>query len=111
LEAAGRQVLIAHDTGWYDAPTWEFLAGHPLDIVIVDCTNGSVDQRRGHMGCAALPEFRDRMRDQGSLAPGARVIATHFSHNGAWLHDELEDYLNPRGIEVAFDGMRLSLAT
>jgi hypothetical protein len=100
------RLLIAHDSGWYNESSWEFLAGKTLDLVLLDCTGGAREMRRGHMSCAVVREFRDRLREQGSLAPGARVIATHFSHNGGWLHDQLEAYLNPSGIEVAYDGMR-----
>ncbi len=99
------RLLIGHDTGWYEEPSWDFLRGKPLDVVLLDCTGGPQGTRRGHMSCAVVCEFRDRLREQGSLAPEARVIATHFSHNGGWLHEELEAYLTPRGIEVSYDGM------
>lgn len=104
------RLLVAHDTGMYEEPTWAFLKDRPIDLVLMDCTGGSQATRRNHMSCAGVCEFRDRLADQGSLAPGARAVATHFSHNGGWLHDELEAYLNPRGIEVACDGLRLPLA-
>jgi phosphoribosyl 1,2-cyclic phosphate phosphodiesterase len=93
--SAVRRVLVGHDTGWYEEPSWEFLAGTPLDAVLLDCTGGSLETRKGHMSCSVVCEFR--------------VIATHFSHNGEWLHDELEAYLNPRAVEVAHDGMRVDL--
>jgi phosphoribosyl 1,2-cyclic phosphate phosphodiesterase len=108
-QLSARRILIAHDTGWYEEPSWDFLSGKPLDVVLVDCTGGPQETRRGHMSCAVVCEFRDRLRGQGSLAPDARVIATHFSHNGGWLFEQLEAYLVPRGIEVAFDGLRIPL--
>lgn len=109
FEVDGRRLMIGHDTGWWAEPTWEFLTGKPLHVVLLDCTGGPLETRRNHMSCSVVCEVRDRLREQGSLAPDARVIATHFSHNGGWLHDELEAYLNPRGIEVAYDGMRVGL--
>jgi phosphoribosyl 1,2-cyclic phosphate phosphodiesterase len=103
------RVLIGHDSGWWEEPAWEFAAGKPIDVALLDCTGGPLETRRGHMSCSVVCEFRDRLRDLDALAPGARVIATHFSHNGGWLHHQLEAYLNPRGVEVAFDGMFVAL--
>jgi phosphoribosyl 1,2-cyclic phosphate phosphodiesterase len=109
FESGSHRLLIGHDSGWWEEPTWEFLKSVVLDVALLDCTGGPQETRRGHMSCTVVCEVRDRLREQGSLAPGARVIATHFSHNGGWLHDELEAYLNPRAIEVAYDGMRVEV--
>jgi phosphoribosyl 1,2-cyclic phosphate phosphodiesterase len=109
LEAGGRAALLGHDTGWYDAPTWEFLSGKPLDLLVLDCTYGPIDHDRGHLGCAAVVRARDEFARRGALAPDARCVATHFSHNGGWLHEELERFFAPHGILVAYDGLKLTL--
>ncbi len=109
LETGGRRGLIAHDTGWYSDDTWARLAERPLDLVLFDCTYGSEDAIRGHMGCAPVVRARDELAKRGGLASGATVVATHFSHNGGWLHEELLAFFAPHGIDVAFDGMRLDL--
>lgn len=109
LETGGRRLLIAHDTGWYPAETWLRLAERPLDVVLFDCTYGSEDSTRGHLGCAAVVRARDELGRRGGLAPSARVVATHFSHNGGWLHDRLTAFFEPYGIGVAYDGMRIPL--
>src|SRR5438067_5600245 len=67
IEAAGRRLLIAHDTGWYDEPSWEFLAAKPLDLLILDCTNGSIDEPPGHMDSAGICHFRTRLRESRAL--------------------------------------------
>lgn len=109
LERRGRSALLGHDTGWYDPPTWEFLSGKPLDVLVLDCTYGAEDNDRGHLGCPAVVRARDEMAKRGALAQDARVIATHFSHNGGWLHEELERFFAPHGIEVGWDGLRVEL--
>jgi phosphoribosyl 1,2-cyclic phosphate phosphodiesterase len=109
LEQDGRFALLGHDTGWYDEPTWEFLSHQPLHLVALDCTYGSEDRESGHMGCAGVVRAVDELAKRGALAADAVVIATHFSHNGGWLHEELERYFTPHGIRVAFDGMKVEL--
>lgn len=109
LEQAGRVALLGHDTGWYDEPTWEFLSQRPLNLVALDCTYGPRDHRGGHLGCEGVVAARDEFAMRGALAPNAQVIATHFSHNGGWLHEELERFFAPHGIFVAYDGLRVPL--
>jgi phosphoribosyl 1,2-cyclic phosphate phosphodiesterase len=109
VEVEGKRFLQAHDTGWWSEETWEFLKGRPLDVIAMDCTNGKIDNDRGHLGCAPVARAKEKLQGQGSLADGCRFIATHFSHNGGWLHDDLERFFAPHGIEVAYDGMRVPL--
>lgn len=107
LEEKGRFALLGHDTGWYDEPTWEFLSGKPLNLVVLDCTYGPEAHNRGHLGCPWVVRARDELAKRGALAPDARVVATHFSHNGGWLQEDLERFFRPHGIEVAFDGLKI----
>ncbi len=109
LEQAGRAALIAHDTGWYDEPTWEFLGHETLNLVALDCTYGLNDHERNHMGGLALVRARDELAKRGALASDARVVATHFSHNGGSLHEPMERFFVPYGIEVAWDGFSVEL--
>jgi phosphoribosyl 1,2-cyclic phosphate phosphodiesterase len=109
IEAQGRAALLGHDTGWYDAPTWEFLSDKPLDLLILDCTYGAEDHDKGHLGCPAVVRARDTFAQRGALASDARCIATHFSHNGGWLYADLERFFTPHGIEVAWDGLSVTL--
>ena len=109
IQVNGKTLLQGNDTGWYDEPTWEFLKGYQLDIVILDSTSGKLDAKTGHLGCSWVVNAKGRLEKQGSLASGCRFIATHFSHNGGWLHEELEAYFAPHGIEVAYDGLSIPL--
>ena len=109
IEAGGRAALFGHDTGWYAESTWGFLESKPLNVVVLDCTYGSRNHDRGHLGCADVVRARDELARRGSLAPNARVFATHFSHNGGWLHEDLERFLTPHDVAVAFDGLRITL--
>lgn len=102
-------ILFGNDTGWFPAETWDFLGGQELKVVLLDSTSGRIPSREGHMGAAVVVEARDMLEKIGALAPGAVVVANHFSHNGGMLHEELEEFFAPHGIQVAYDGMMLEL--
>jgi len=107
--------LQAFDTGWYSEETWRELrkvaSKKPLDLVIMDCTNGKINggKQGGHLGIKMVVEMKEKLLAQGNLKSNCRFIATHFSHGGALLHQELRKILSPEGIEVAFDGMETFL--
>jgi len=106
FESDGKTYLQANDTGYFPEATWTWLQGRVLDAISLDCTNGRLGGYDSHLGVDGVIDVVERLRKQGQLAPSARAIATHFSHNGGLLHHELEAALNPHGIEVAYDGMR-----
>jgi phosphoribosyl 1,2-cyclic phosphate phosphodiesterase len=109
LRCGGKSVLIGNDTGWWPEKTWEFLSDFTLDVVVLDCTGGPLDYRQGHLGIEGVKAAKEELTKQGSLAPDCRFIANHFSHNGGWLHAELEAVLAEADIETGYDGMAVEL--
>lgn len=102
-----RTLLIGNDTGWYSPQTWDFLSGVRLSTLIFDCTMGRTRACAGHHNCTAVVEATEELRKRGALLPDVRVIATHFSHNGGWLHEELVKFFDQYEIDPAFDGLRV----
>ncbi|MGI6384113.1 MAG: MBL fold metallo-hydrolase [bacterium] len=100
----GHNVLYGHDTGWYPEDTWRVLERYKFDLLILDCTNGRIEEESYHLGVKGLIKVRDKLRETGSLNEKCKCVATHFSHNGGLLQAELENILLPEGIEVAYDG-------
>ena len=111
LQRGGKNILIGNDTGWWAEESWELVRQFKLDAAILECTYGHLDPdaTAHHLGVDAMVRMRDRLADEGTLKPGARVVANHFSHNGMTLHEELCAYLLPHGIGVGYDGMILDL--
>jgi phosphoribosyl 1,2-cyclic phosphate phosphodiesterase len=115
----GRQVVIGNDTGWWRPEVWDFLAQQQLHVVVMDCTSGPLgtgprDVAKSwvgshHLNCEWVVEVRDELARRGALAPDCRFVANHFSHNGGWLHHQLEAYFVPRGILVGFDGLEIEV--
>jgi len=109
LEREGRTLLQGNDTGWWPEESWEFLAGQTLDIAIIECTYGPKPGGKHHLGVHEVLEVRDQLAKLGALASDCRIVTTHFSHNGGWLHEQLCEFFEPEGIEVGYDGMKLIL--
>ncbi len=104
--AGGKGLLQAFDTGWYPDDTWDALSGLMLDVAIIECTAGKLDEPpTAHLNVEAVISMKEELIERRALRPEARVIASHFSHIGGMLHEELEEALAPAGIEVAYDGM------
>lgn len=102
-------LLIANDTGWFPDESWDLLKTFSFDAVVLDCCYMHWDQRNGHLGGDSFIGCFEELRKQGSLKENALLVANHFSHNPNLSHQELCDWLNPRGIEVGFDGMEIEL--
>lgn len=103
-------IFYANDSGWFPEKTWEQLANWQFDLVLFDCTCGPHSGGEGcHMGIPEALKAQGRLSNMGSLKPGARAIATHFSHNGGLLHEQLVETLVSHGFEVAYDGLIIQL--
>jgi len=104
--ADGKSVFWGHDSGIYPDATVEALAAEGrVDMAVFDCTyGGQPSSNRGHLGVDGVVREAERLRGAGVVDARTVLIATHFSHNGGLLHEELVEAFLPHGIRVAFDG-------
>lgn len=110
LKLYGKCVLIGYDTGIFPEATWDKLRQLKVDVAILDCTNGDItSENKYHMGIDGVLQTKSRLQSIGSTNDETIFVATHFSHNGGLLHQELCEKLQPKGFVVAFDGMRLKI--
>lgn len=119
LTVGGRSALIGNDTGWWQPEVWDWLSGQQLHVVVMDTTSGPLDRNADgtpmtwvgthHLSCRGVVAVRDELARRGALAADCQFVANHFSHNGGWLHDDLERFFTPEGIAVGFDGMGLEV--
>jgi phosphoribosyl 1,2-cyclic phosphate phosphodiesterase len=111
VKRGDKKVLICNDTGWMCDETWQSLAGAEVDMALIDSTCGIVrpDVRNGHMGVNTVKAVVAELKKIKAVKDSARIIATHFSHNGGGNHADYEAVYNPDGIEVAYDGMIVEL--
>ena len=111
ISRGGRKIFICNDTGFLPEESLQAAAGQQADLVFIDSTMGlkHPDHQINHLGVNAVVKLRDRLLEIGALKKDAVVIANHFSHNGKPLQSDLEAFFNPKGIQVAYDGMTLEL--
>jgi phosphoribosyl 1,2-cyclic phosphate phosphodiesterase len=100
--------LYATDTGSFPVETWQALHGRSFDVIILEETMGYGTYSQ-HIGFESFLEHAQRMRAEGMLRPGGRLIAQHMSHSGNPVHEKVEAVLCPHGIEVAYDGMIVNI--
>jgi len=108
FERSGKRLLYATDTGIWPEKTFEFLASTPLDLLVIECTDGiCAPEYVGHLNIKQCVEVVERLRKQGTLRPESRVYTTHHSSRGHARHCDLERLLHPHRIEPGYDGLRL----
>lgn len=111
IEDTDSAFLYGLDTYWPDGGVTEYLVSHgkKVDIACLDCTRGLEEADEGrHMNVDMVIRLTDLLRKKGVFTDRTKVIATHFSHNGKALCGDLEARLNPHGIAVAYDGMKVA---
>lgn len=107
FEVNGKTILHGYDSGWFPEETWDALKQHTLDLAILDCTNGKMPEMRYHMGVDGVLKTKEYMLSEGIADKDTVFIATHFSHNGGLLHEELVFRFQPHNVQVAFDGLEI----
>ncbi len=110
LSKGRRKVLLAFDTGWYRDRSWEALGGWQFDVVIMECTNGLLDDPDAeHLSVEGVRRMRAELLRRECIGKSTLFLAVHFSHNGCPLHEELERLLEPHGIRPAYDGLTVDI--
>ena len=106
-----KYLMVANDTGYFFDENWEYLAkmNIKLSVVFNDCTNCGYDRERNHMSGKFVIDTRNRLAELGLVDENTRYFVNHFSHNGHMTHSQLEEYFNPHGIGVCFDGLEVNL--
>jgi hypothetical protein len=79
-----------------------------FDVIILEETmgDGKYDQ---HLGFDSFLAQASRMRAEGMLRPGGRLVAHQMSHSGNPTHEKVEAILGLHGVEVAYDGLDIRL--
>ncbi|MEM1582513.1 MAG: MBL fold metallo-hydrolase [Candidatus Bathyarchaeia archaeon] len=109
FESSSKTILYGHDSGWFPEEAWKRLEDYRLDLVILDCTTGASSSRRYHMGLEEVIDVKRHMTSKNIADKDTIFVATHFSHNGRLLHEQLISKLVPEGIKVAYDGLTIEL--
>jgi phosphoribosyl 1,2-cyclic phosphate phosphodiesterase len=107
VEAGGRAIFYGTDTAALPEDTWRAFHRHRLrfDVVVLDHTYGPHASGGGHMNARQVIEHAARLRAEGLLAEGGRVLATHLSPETVPPHPDLAAFAAEHGYEAAYDGL------
>lgn len=111
VEEGKRAFLYATDTLRLTERAWTLFHARGLvfDAVAIDHTYGPGTPGGGHLCADEVIAEVARLRAEGVLKPEGRAFATHISHEGMPLHDELSEFAAAHGYEVAWDGMAVEV--
>ena len=109
VEKDGKALLYGNDTGIFPESTWAHIANRRLSLVSLDCTTGKFPEGSNHMGVEDVLTVKRRLVEMGCADEQTQFVATHFSHNGHMLHEELVSFFEPHGVLVAYDGMSIEV--
>lgn len=113
VDSEGVSAYYLHDSGYYLPEVWEYFKRQkPADLISFDATHGGIPTGKhwGHMGAHEILEVAEEMRKTGLIDEKTICVMNHFSHNGQFLHEELEALANSAGLLVSYDGMTLDLS-
>lgn len=100
IEAGGRSLLYATDTGPWRPDALELLAGWRFDLVLLEQTFGDAELAGdGHHTLTTFADAVDDLRRLDAVGAATRVVATHLSHSNPLLA-ELTTRLADIGAEV-----------
>ena len=113
-ERPANALLYATDTGPFHPEAWEVLGGLRAEgirfgAVVIEGTSGAreTSAEGGHMNLARCAEHHRLLRERSLTAESCAHLATHFSPNGAPLHEETDALLAPHGVRAAYDGLAI----
>ncbi len=103
------ETVLFYGTDTNDLPeeTWDGFhkIGVQFNILILDHTYGPNISSGGHLSADKFISHINRMRKENLLTEQARIIATHISHEGNPVHEELEKFASKNGYEIGYDGL------
>lgn len=106
----GFTFFIGTDSAVFREETWRKLSAFRFDLMIIDATAGRLDiENGGHMNAHQALATVGRLRKEGIARKSARILTNHFAHCAGMLHEDLEKFFLPHGIEPAYDGMCIPL--
>lgn len=114
--ADGRRLLYALDTGHYERESMDYLRGRALDLLVIECTFGSMDRGDtpySHLDLRSVLHLCSEFYGQGTLTDRSRVYLTHINQVQSYTHEELEAICAEKSRELpytitpAYDGMRI----
>ena len=109
IKQGNKSLLYATDTSEITDIALKELNGEKIDCIFLDESFGIRDYMFSHLNLEGFKEYIIKLKENNLLNEDCLVYATHLTHDGNPLHDELEQILNKCGYRVAYDGLEFQL--
>ena len=105
----GKELYYGLDGTWFTTSEWLVLKKHKCDLMVFDCTIGSKKDARvfEHNNVSMVRMMAKQVRKKDVLAPGGKIVASHFSRKLMPSHFNTKLWLGLFGIKAAEDGMEI----
>ncbi|MBA7527966.1 hypothetical protein ES705_20148 [subsurface metagenome] len=80
-----------------------------FDVFILDHTYGIGFQSTDHLSAKDFIEHVNLIKRNNLLKKTGKIFASHISHEGIMLHDELQKFAEKNGYNIAYDGLQIKI--
>ena len=105
----GKTLLYATDTQMITDIAVKELQGEKIDCIFLDESFGVQEYTFSHLNIKAFDEYISTLKQNDLLTQNCLVYATHITHDGNPVHEELETLLAVYGYKPAYDGLEFEL--
>ena len=109
VKSEGKTLLYATDTPQITNQAIQELVGEKIDCIFLDESFGTNDYMFAHLNIKGFCEYIDILKTNNLLSENCRVYATHLTHDGNPLHNDLQKIFDEYGYFVSYDGMEIEL--
>ena len=104
-----RNIMYGTDLLRISESVWNTLKALRLDLIILDHTYGAGYNAGGHLDAGQVTDIILRMKAEKIIDENSLVYATHISHEGNDIHDEMEKLSKKNGYYIAYDGLEINM--
>ncbi len=104
-----KSLLYATDTSQITDLALQELKGEKIDCIFLDESFGTQEYTFSHLNIKGFDEYITKLRKNNLLNNNCIIYATHLTHDGNPLHDELELILSKYGYKPAYDGLEFKI--
>ncbi len=104
-----KSILYGTDLLRLSDRAWNILKKFKLDLVILDHTYGEGFNAGGHLDAGQFIDIIRKMKEEKIIDENSIIYATHISHEGNDIHQEMEKLAIKNGYHIAYDGLEINL--
>ena len=109
IKQNGKTLLYATDTPPITDIALNELYGEKIDCIFLDESFGTKEYMVTHLNIKGFNEYIQKLKSNNLLNENCQVYATHITHDGNPLHEDLDSILNKLGYHASYDGMEIEL--